>query len=267
MSGKLDHESVEELAKVYQKDIHHPDDAFSNIAKLCALASSRDDPVSFFELGQTIFGCIEGLEFVQALLQKLNVDCPPVDLGEVRWYGLDISEYLNDLAVRLHQPYDVVTTMDFADVSGDVGVFFAKGVTLLYGTRSADELLKRLSIGRCAIFDYSFSMNGLQETTIGTGKTVVYLDLQEFREALVDSGRKLYIRRASAKVTAETHRVFVECVLGREDVCAAFIELDTKLMNALSEKAIAVPGLNKILPAEVLRNDGWVVLDEFVKTL
>jgi hypothetical protein len=115
--------SLEDLAGYYEKEIHHPDDASLNLSKLCALASSGNTPPSFFELGQTVFGCIEGMDFVQALVQKMGVDVPPVAIQDARWYGVDISEYFNDLAKRLHQSHHVTTTADVSTLPDDVDVF------------------------------------------------------------------------------------------------------------------------------------------------
>ena len=58
------------IGNTYLKEIHHFDDFTSNLKKLTALSLFENQ--SFFEYGQTLFGCIEGIDFCKKLLKKCS---------------------------------------------------------------------------------------------------------------------------------------------------------------------------------------------------
>ena len=264
LSRRMENETVERIVDSYVKEMHHADDASLNLSKLCALASLGKANPSFFELGQTIFGCIEGMEFVQNLAEKVGVSLPKMNLTDVHWYGVDISEYFNDLAKRMHQGYKMVTAVDRDSLPKELDVFFAKGVTLLYSIRTSDGFLKLLNHCRCAIFDYSFSMNKDQVATIGTGKTVTYVDVNQFKSGCQKSGMSLFVRKETAKYSSETNRLFVDCVFGEEMLCNAFMQLDCQMREQFSVSAKEEPSLHRIGSNQFMASNQWVSLEELV---
>lgn len=267
LSRRIEDETMERIADTYVKEMHHADDASLNLSKLCALASLGKTNPSFFELGQTVFGCIEGMEFIQSLAQKRGVSLPKMPLTDVHWYGVDISEYFNDLAKRMHHGYKMVTTVDLESLPKKMDVFFAKGVTLLYRIRTPDEFVKLLNHCRCAIFDYSFSMNKEQVTTIGTGKTVTYVDVNEFKSGCQKSGMSLFVRKETAKYSSETNRLFVDCVFGEEMLCNAYMQLDQKIRQQFSNWAKEEPTLQHIGNNQFWESNEWLPLAQYLESL
>ena len=75
MNEQLGRMPISEIMQIYRDEVHHPNDLFLNLGKLCALAIVRDcspdQELSFYELGQTIYGCIEGMVFCQNLALHL----------------------------------------------------------------------------------------------------------------------------------------------------------------------------------------------------
>ena len=114
MKNKLGVLPLKAILKLYNQEIHKGNDSTLNLGKLIALAVTKNDkiPSTFYELGQTVFGCIEGMSFYLELLKHLDIEFPAVDLNAVRWYGIDISEMFNHLAVLLHSKYNITTMTD-----------------------------------------------------------------------------------------------------------------------------------------------------------
>lgn len=275
MKEKLGQLSLTELARLYRGGVHHRNDISGNLGKLCALTvvgnlAEKNKKSSFYELGQTLFGCIEGMEFCREFLKHLGVRFPFIDLKKVDWYGVDISHLFNRLAVLLHGKYRVTTLEDMNQLPRPVDVFFAKGVTLLYVVRNVRQLLDILDRARLSVFDYSFSMKGEQETTIGTGKLVKYLDFGSFRRKYRQSNKRMFVRENKSRYDAATHRVFLDCVYGEEDLCRDFIKLDEKVRRKLIMKLssgddeLILSDLLDIAPGD---NLAWIDVEEFIDSL
>jgi len=240
--------SLSEIAEEYREGIHHPDDFLVNFGKLCALAvmSGASGKATFFELGQTIFGCIEGMEFCQEVIRAMDLDFPYLSLEKVRWRGVDISDFFNRLAVLMHAGYDVETSDSVQKAELAADVFFAKGVTLLYAIREPSQLCDTLNYGKLSLFDYSFAMDGSQDMTLGTGKQIVYLAYDDCKKHLEESGKQLYVRRSRSNYDASNNRIFIDGVYGDEWNCRKYIELDTLIRTAV-EAQNAAGGYSTVL--------------------
>lgn len=262
-----------ELCSIYSQEIHHRNDASVNLGKLIALwcaASPPADgerPVFFAELGSTLFGCIEGLLFCERLLSHYRVDCPRHCLDEVRWLGVDISDMFNRLAGLLHPGHDIHTMTHFDDLPPELGVFFAKGVSLLYAIRAPQQLFSLVDRARICIFDYSFSMNGDQATTIGTGKHVRYLDYYTFSAMLGNSNKKAFVRKNKSYYTKDTNRIFVDLVLAEQPVAQAYVALDTRMRTALRERFEARESVGVLLDLGPNEQVEWIALEQFVDSI
>lgn len=260
--------SIDAAIDIYRREIHHRDDFSVNLGKLIALtiASSENASPSFFELGQTLFGCIEGMEFCKVLLQKMDMSLHIPDLQRVAWYGVDISRLFNRFAVRMHPGYSVSVYEAVDELPIQPSLFFAKGVTLLYAIRSLDGLFKLLNSCDAALFDYSLSVDGTQEVTIGTGKTVRYLPLNDFMAAYGGSGKEMHVRRGNSHYGNDTGRLFIDAIWGSADYCRRYIALDTLVRGTLSS------GIGRKVDAELIldksngKTGGWMPLEEFIKT-
>lgn len=57
--------TLNDVVSYYRKEIHHQNDISIHLGKLIALdvLKQSDDLVSYFELGSTLMGCIEGIAF------------------------------------------------------------------------------------------------------------------------------------------------------------------------------------------------------------
>jgi hypothetical protein len=268
LSERIGSASPHEITDEYKKGIHHPDDFAVNFGKLCALAimSGTSENASFFELGQTIFGCIEGMEFCQKIINKLDLDFPYLLLDKVQWLGVDISDFFNRLAVLMHSRYDVKTSdiVQKSDLSADV--FFAKGVTLLYAVREPLQLLDMLSYGKISLFDYSFAMDGPQEMTLGTGKQIVYMAYEDCKKQMGEGGKLILVRRSRSHYDASSNRIFVDCVYGDERHCREYIELDSRIRSAVAVQC-HVSEYNDVLFNGINFQDDWLLLEEYVDVI
>jgi len=273
MKEKLGQAPIEDIANIYDSEVHHKNDASLNLGKLCALAvmknhqEAQDKPLSFFELGQTIFGCIEGMEFYQELLKHTGVDIPNIDFKKMSWYGVDISQFFNKLAVLMHEKYNVKTMDELSMLPPQADVFFSKGVTLLYAVRNASQLIEILEKGRLCIFDYSFSLGDNQEVTIGSGKLVKYLDYKDFDVLLKQSNKKAYVRKNKSYYTEETNSVFLDMIFAEEPFCNEFISMDVTMRNALQEKLVSPRASECFLDLAEGEKTEWVPLDSFIDSI
>lgn len=270
MSEKMDGSApISEIVSLYTKEMHHKADASLNVGKICALAvmKNRQDKASpsFFEIGQTIYGCIEGMDFCQKLISTSLVQFPFVNLTEVSWYGVDISDFFNRLSVMLHSAYKVKTVREVEFLKEQTDVFFSKGVTLLYIVREVGELLNLLAKGEICVFDYSFSMEGVQNTSIGTGKHVRYLDFNEFYKAYNKGIKKLFVRKNKSYYNKATNRIFIDCVYAEEGICREFIDLDIRIRKELMLKLSSTPEALILLDAEKEAPVEWISIEEFVE--
>jgi hypothetical protein len=220
---------------------------------------------SFFEIGQTIYGCIEGMEFCQKLISTSLVQFPFVNLADVMWYGVDISNFFNRLSVMLHSCYKVKTMHKIDLLKEQANVFFSKGVTLLYVVREASDLLNILTKGEICVFDYSFSMGGVQNTSIGTGKHVTYLDYRDFYKVYCKGSKQLFVRKNKSSYNKVTNRIFVDCIYAEEDNCREFMELDIRTRGGLMSNLSSVPGALVLLDAEKETSAEWISIEEFVE--
>ena len=268
LKDRLGQEDLKKLADLYAREVHHKNDASGNLSKLSALMAVNNvvkpaGSLSFFELGQTIFGCIEGMEFYLRLLDQLGYRDLTLDLREVDWFGMDISAFFNTLCVLMHEKYRVTATDRLESFTYPKDVFFAKGVTLLYACQSAAELIQNLNRGKISVFDYSFARTKEARTSIGTGKQVVYPTLASFHDLYRQSGKQFYVRVNKSSYNAETDRLWVDGVYGDETLCREFIRLDTaaREMMRLQSNADALVFAD-LSPQEKIE---WMTFAEYVQ--
>jgi hypothetical protein len=249
-----------EAAELYSNNQHHTDDFSFNLNKLIALSLSPKESM-FFELGQTLFGCIDGIETVQKYLQSKGIAEWNSDTHCIQWHGFDISDFFNVLAAKMHSSYVVVTTSVQKEIPQKIDVFFAKGITLLYAIRSADELFNLIERSDITLFDYSLSLGKSEETSIGTGKDVKYLSLKEFMVRRKKYPGQIYIRGHSGTLHSKD-RLYIEGICGSKENIKAFIAADKKIRKDLKNN---YPEESQLL----LHNNSteyqtWIPLEELV---
>lgn len=269
MSEAIHTERVENIFNIFKQNIHHPDDAALNLNKLVGLAvcHKTGEGLSYYELGQTIFGCIDAMEFLFKFLKYNEIRFPDIDLSQVNWYGLDISEMFNKFSKIMHQNYKVHTMFQHQYLPEMVDVFYSRGISLLYAIRDIDSIFHTINKSRCAIFDYSLTMSEEEEVTIGTGKSVRYLNYLDFLEALRrQDSKSMFVYTGKSKYIPDTNRLWIECLYGEEDICNDFIEMDLKIRDQLSSKLSSVPGYSHFMDEQCDIKSAWVSIEEFIET-
>lgn len=225
MSKALGNEK--ELIPLFLNYIHHKDDVSLNMRKYIGMTLVKNK--SFYELGSSLFGCIEGMEFCKRFLEHYNISVDYVDLEMVDWRGADNSTYMNDLAFLSHPSYHLTIEEKFNKLE-KVGVFFAKGVSLLYAIRNIKELENIIENSDIAIFDYSFSLWKGHQTTVGSGKILEYLD-SHYLNTLKKS-YDIYSNAFNYKAHSET--VFYDLVAGKK--AKEFVNLDNAIREKITRK-------------------------------
>lgn len=267
----LDHLGELSLSAVIEKfthEVHHADDFSMSLSKLIALGLTvkkiQSAQQSFFELGQTLFGCIEAMEFCQALMRQTGVDFTEINLRNVEWCGVDISDFFNKLALIMHNNYTMYTFDTINSIVGIKDVFFAKGVTLLYAIRDIEQLFSLLDTGRICLFDYSFSLEEEQEIVIGSGKVLKYLKFNDFVNRLKGSPRALYLKKGCSFVDKGNVRITIDCLYADEHICRKFVDIDVSVRRTLCAK-LGASNADILLDQANGRNSGWLTLEQFLE--
>jgi len=267
MMKLLETGNMQEMINLYNEEIHHEDEASLNLAKLIAVSVTKNNPVllkpSFYELGQTIFGCIEGMELYKKLLTRLRIKLPDLNLKNVTWYGVDISELFNQLAIKFNNKYNVITMLTPEALPHQVDVFFAKGISILYVVRSVDELFTTLRKGRLSVFDYSFSLEKEEDTTIGSGKRVRYLNYAEFLDGLKKADEVMYVKKSNSKVLKDTNRIWLDCVFGEKTLCEEYIKIDVFIRTTLAQRFEGIKNTGRFLNNDIYPE--WVAVEEYYR--
>lgn len=259
MSEALKQQDIKEAARIFQSEVHHPNDLMLNLSKLISLSLFKKP--SFFEFGQTLFGCIEGIEFANSLLRSSKINFEPPSVDTITWHGFDISEFFNTLAKVMHGGRSIQTTNNLEDIANTMSVFFAKGVTLLYAVQTPQDLISLLSKADMAIFDYSLSTSGDRKVQLGTGKDIHFLDHETFAQAFDEHGSKLYVRESAQKLESES-KLSVECLFGDEARCIEFQNREKDAVEKIQEK---YPNESEILLSKLPSNHfQWTTLDKYL---
>lgn len=262
MSRDLEGRSLEDLFSFFDHEVHHAQDGVASVVQLCALAATEGH--SFMEFGQTVFGCIDAMGFVQKLCSNLGIAGLEQPLDEISWYGVDISDMFNELSSVLHPGLQVEARCDIAGLPAHMDVRFAKGITLHYAVRTPRQLFDIMGGSKCSLFDYSISLNGRQEATVGSGKTLLYLGAEEFLAERCRLGVPLLVKRSS-RHQADLDRVWLDCLYGEAEVCARYMSLEAEIRAALRGKLSGVAAAERFLgPAE---RSEWVPVEEYLAAL
>jgi len=221
--------NINEIFDYYNANIHHKDDICYNLKKLLALDIIKGN--SFLEIGSSLFGCIDGMLVCKNILKKFYNIQITTSLNRVNWYGVDISEFMNQIAKIIYQNYNIKTKKFFDDIFNSSDVFFAKGISLLYAIKNLNALEKIIQNNKICLFDYSFSLNKRQQTTIGTGIATFYLTLEECLPVL-ENNKVIYVNTKS-KGYKNKDKIFLDMVIGKERDVKNFVKM-TKQVNNIS---------------------------------
>ncbi|MDQ7834354.1 MAG: hypothetical protein RDU24_03135 [Humidesulfovibrio sp.] len=262
MSRDLGQVPLEKIFGHFDEEVHHPMDGVTSVAQMCALAAAEGR--SFLEFGQTLYGCIDAMSFVQKLCAQLGISGLEVPLEQVSWFGADLSAMFNELAEVMHPGLHVEARADLGKLPDQVDVRFAKGITLHYAVREPDELFNIMGGAKCALFDYSISLHGRQQATVGTGKTLCYLGVEEFLEERRRLGVPLLVRRSS-RHQADLNRVWLDCLYGEAEICARYVSLEAEVRAALREKLSSVATAKRFIGPEGRAE--WMPVEDYLAAL
>lgn len=247
MIDALQKGNLKDVGALYSSEVHHKNDFLVNLNKKNALECAGN---SFFELGQTLFGCIESIKFIKQLESYLNIESNfAFNLNDVSWYGVDISEFFNYMAENLHSNYQVSVSSNLDNVPEEIDVFFAKGITLLYAIDSAETLFNLVYRAKISVFDYSISLFESKGDYIGTGKAVKFLGHDEFQlfyEMVQQTGKEIWVR-GNSKSTPEGDKFYLEGIIADYEMGQNFIKVQQENLTKLEK---ATPQLFKTLVHE-----------------
>ncbi|MBS0289690.1 MAG: hypothetical protein JSS07_06615 [Proteobacteria bacterium] len=266
MIKMIDQVPLTDIFNYYQHQVHHGRDLSQNLEKLigiCSLAEHHQT-LKFYEIGQTIFGCIPAIEFCQRLLQALNITFAQVDTKEILWLGKDISEYFNQLAVLLHQGYQVRTSQYDPSFNVSDALSYAKGITLLYAFDSVEKLFSFISNCSLAIFDYSFNLNSEEVTSVGTGIPTHYLNYNAFAKLLHNADVQVYVKKNKSFFNRLTNRLYVEAICAKQDLCQRFIHNDIQIRKKIVQLSNTNPYLKILSDLNEGEDYEWVNILELV---
>lgn len=214
------------FVELYKNDVHTQDflNSILTFKALEFLNKNGKDP-KFFELGFTLFGCIDAHEVCAQLFDN------SLEVKSIKYRGNEISEFLSLVAQRLHSEYNTDFSLDDGEFEENYDVFFAKGVTLLYAINKPKQLFNYLDRSNLSIFDYSFSLGEEHTMVLGTGKKVTYHSLQEFINQADGFSQELYIRK-SDHILDNENKLRAHFLWGEENVLKEYLdELDTQLLD------------------------------------
>ncbi len=259
----------------YGKDVHTRDiyNTFNKLAAMNVLCRQEGRKVSFTELGSTLMGAIEALEFVKKEGNQLAADFSNVDLAtDINYIGIDISELLNSVAKDLHGDYQLETLINKSEFTAKTDIFFAKGVSILYAIDTVDELVDVFTRAKVSNFDYSFSLIEPHKIIIGSGKNVQYLNIVEFVKAFrrIDPDLDLFLEESSITIVEEGKRVRFNGYFGNkklvDEIVKEELRIKTVFLEALAgtEHAglISWEHRNSEVPASFLNSEQF--LDRYV---
>lgn len=236
------------------KEIHHADDIALNLRKLIAVKiieeNIKKENIIFFELGQTLFGCIEGMEFSNKLL---NINA---DLYSISWIGVDISEIFNYLAKKMHEKYNVETYNNIKKIKNAPDIFFAKGITLLYACDNIKSFFPLINNSRISIFDYSIFLDKEVSFTMGTGYAVTYFYINDFIREYKKENKKLFINSKRSKI--QNKKLTFEAIFIEESLIKTFMLKENIYKNNINNLK-----LNDMFQSE--KESRWVEFIDYIE--
>jgi hypothetical protein len=239
--------SLTEKLRDYEKLVHTKDlyNSFNKLASLNILQKKYPgDKLSFAELGGTLMGCIEALDFLILEGNRIESGFSTLDTkNNVEYISIDISKLLNDMAIELHHGYDLKTLLHKSEFTQSVDLFFAKGVSILYAIDTVPELVDVFSRAKVCNFDYSFSLKEQHKIFIGSGKAVTYFNFQEFvKEAKKTlSSSDLFFQESSIFMDEKNQRVRFNGYFGDKELIREVIKEELKLKEIFYKAILGSP--------------------------
>lgn len=244
-------------------EVHHSNELCLGLGKLACLVavSNHSSKNSFFEIGSTLFGCIDSMKVCSSFLKGGGI-VDNINLFDVTYIGLDISDMFNELAQIYYNDYRIMVSKHIEKLPKKYNVFYSKGVTLLYAIRSLDELFTYINNSKVAYFDYAFSLGNDKDLIIGTGKTGRYFSFKSFLNRKSEiKNKQIYINTFSQKTESDKEKIRLEFFIGDNKYTSRFLESEKKIYNILNSKKLK----DDIFLKEY--HNSWVKFENFLQSI
>lgn len=199
------------------KNVHKKEDLDDNIKKYSALSvCKRFSKLSvYYEVGSTLMGVIDSLEFLNKKFKRLNVK-------DILFVGVDNSDMINHVASYTHGGYKLKLYKTIKIVK--CNLFFAKGVSLLYSFNDEQLFCSVLKNSDIAIFDYTFSLGKQIKDFVGTGKSVTFLSIDKCKKYLKQDDKELILNPSNRIDNNDKNKVTYECIYGVKDLIKNYLK-------------------------------------------
>lgn len=226
-----------EVDKVYQRE-----DLRDQNRKYAALVALKVNTSQiFYEVGSSLMGVIDALEFLNKTFQQLSVT-------DIAFIGVDNSRWMNEVAQYTHPQYKLKLYYDIKQSKKvQCDLFFAKGVSLMYAFSDERAMCAALKKSRLAIFDYTFSRRGKLQHYVGTGVPVTYLNLAKCQNLLKVKKKQLILKPYRIKTYhTDPNKVTYDCIYGEPKLVARYF----KELKSKTGETLATYGDPKFVRAE-----------------
>lgn len=217
---------TDEVGKVYQaEDLR---DQSRKYAALVACGATKR--LRFYEVGSSVMGVIDALEYLNKRYQQLNIK-------DVSFLGTDNSHWMNEVAHYTHEAYRLKLFYDVKEAGAvTCDLFFAKGVSLMYAFADEKLMCNALRKSKIAIFDYTFSRQGRVQNFVGTGLRVTFLDFEKCKKLLAADNKVLILKPYQIKhYHTDPHKVTYDCIYGNRKTVEKYLaELPQKTGETLA---------------------------------
>jgi hypothetical protein len=247
------HKKFKMLKAKFIKEIHTKD-FLNSLLTWMAIIFLDDNKMktNFFEIGFTLFGCIETHELCRLILKK------GPNVKKIKYSGTEISYFISELAISLHKEYKVTYKLTDKKANYSNALFFAKGVTLLYSMQTINDFIRAMSSSKIAIFDYNYSLSSDNQHIISrVGKNMVYLDIYKISDKLKKIKKKLMIRTSDMIYDNKIKTLRCYCLIGKKNI------LEQYLVQADKNLSIARKNLPNYLHKHLLNDYNHVPSQDY----
>lgn len=200
------------------ENVHHKQDIQDNIKKYTALSICKNlsQPLVYYEIGSSLMGVIDSLEYLNKIFRELLIK-------NILFVGIDNSDMMNTVASFLYKDYKLELFKEKVIIP--CGLFFAKGVSLLYAFKDEELFCNILKNAKLCVFDYTFSLKeNLIKDIIGSGKIGTYLSLKKCKELLACKTKQLILQPSKRQFKIPKGRILYECIYGNKELVKQYVE-------------------------------------------
>lgn len=149
---------------------------------------------SIGEIGSTLFEMIDGFEAIIKSIEDGNSMLPKLDISDLEYIGIDLSEMLRLSSKVIHERYKITLHETVPQFKEQVDILYDRSVTN-YAFANVDELVEFVKHGRIGLLNTYFSL-GETFQSARLGKAVTYFSLREFLSKIDNKLYHLFGMRA-----------------------------------------------------------------------